>query len=125
MVDRLSRAILYCSILLAVASPGAFGASIEGRTSDESGSPMSTVDVVVTRLGMDGVRRGTSSDGEGRFRIDRLEPGRYSVLASRIGYESARDTVEIAEPGARLDLVLVESALLMDPVDVLGDRFAE
>lgn len=125
MVDSLIRSFFICALLLAMTSSGALAAVLEGRISDESGTPMATVDVVVTHLGKDGVRRGASSDGEGRYRIDRLEPGRYAVLASRIGYESARDTVEVVEPSSRLDLTLVESAILMDPVDVLGDRFAE
>jgi hypothetical protein len=114
----LIRWTLLCAFFFS--SSSAFAALLEGVVFDDSGARMPTVDVVVALLPEGGVRRGATSDSLGRFQIDRLRSGRYSVLATRIGYESARDTIEIAEPGARLELVLIESAILMDPVDVHG-----
>lgn len=109
-------------MLLATAG-AATAAELKGAVTDAATSePLSHVNVVAIRLdGPD--RRGISSNKDGTYRIAELSPGRYQVVASRIGYATFSDTVRVRAPFLLLDLPLDEDAIPIEGVEVTGDRF--
>lgn len=74
------------------------GAQVEGTVSDEGGEPLPGASVVWS-----GTTVGTSTDGEGRFRLPACDGGRH-IVVSFVGY--ANDTVEVASGVRHVDVVL-------------------
>ena len=70
-----------------------------GTVRDEDGDPLRGVWIALPELG-----RWTATDGEGRFRFDRLKPGKHRVLARDTEGREADQSVEL--PGQGADLVL-------------------
>jgi len=65
--------------------------SIEGRVTEaESGKALPGVNVIVV-----GTNTGASTDAQGRFRIENIDPGSYQVRASFIGYKEKTTSVEV------------------------------
>lgn len=91
-----------------------FPGELAGRITDAiTGGPVDHVRVEVLGFG-----RGVSSDGDGRFRVRGLEPGRHSVRFSRLGYEPLTLEVEIANGSTEW----LDVSLGPNPVDVEGVR---
>lgn len=69
-------------------------------------------------------KRGATADTSGYYRIAALPPGRYTVQAACIGFESAhRDSVVRADGKTlRLDFALVPQAVEMKAVEVESER---
>jgi len=60
--------------------------TIEGTVIDEkSNEPISMINVAII-----GTNRGTVTDSKGKFKIDKLSSGKYSILVSSIGYASKK-----------------------------------
>ena len=96
-------------------------ATVRGFITDASdGQALQGVNVALEDA--TGDLRGAVTDDDGFFIIIRLPPGRYLLRASFIGYETARDTLDL-EPGgmARLALAL-EPGVALDEVVVEADR---
>lgn len=70
-----------------------------GTVSDAGGSPLA--DVWVT---LPAAAKWASSDAEGRFRFDRMTPGRHRLVARTADGREAEAVLEV--PGAMLDLVI-------------------
>lgn len=65
--------------------------SIEGRVTEaDSEKPLPGVNVVIV-----GTNTGASTDAQGRFRIENIDPGSYQVRASFIGYKEKTTSVEV------------------------------
>ena len=89
-----------------VASPvSAQESQISGRVTDEQGLPLASATVVLQTDGHP--RRGAATDREGTFEFDNVEPGRYELIVSFVGYSSEARPVN-AQSGRR---VSVEIAL--------------
>ncbi|HEX2252632.1 MAG TPA: carboxypeptidase regulatory-like domain-containing protein, partial [Thermoanaerobaculia bacterium] len=84
------------SELVVVLTPGA---RVEGTVRDEGGEPVAEVPVRVGRV------RDTT-DAEGRFRLDGVEPGRRMLVAAHLEYDRLVREVEVEPAGSRFDLVL-------------------
>ncbi len=128
-MNRARRLITFL-VLIAATTLGAThtsrAANLTGTVSDgASREALGFVNVVAILLADENERRGASSDGDGVYLIEKLRPGTYRVMASRIGYETRTDTVRVTEPVSRFDIRMSESALPFDPVDVTGDRLAK
>jgi hypothetical protein len=68
---------------------------LTGSVIDDSGSPLPHANLMLTRLGLDNhLITGepsiapASTDGKGEFQFENLEPGRYSLTATREGFNS-------------------------------------
>ena len=70
---------------------------------------------------VDGTTMGATTDMDGKFVIDRVLPGRYTVLARFIGYKRTEHVV-IVEAGqdARVEFALDPTVLDLDEVVVTG-----
>lgn len=95
----IKRIILLSFLFLLVCVPS-FGQSVRGAVTDAvSGKPIEFADVIVKEKSV-----GTVTDSSGRFEISNLPVGRYTIVASIIGYIP----VEIPEVliGSKKDVVL-------------------
>lgn len=99
---------------------------LTGRVAAEDGTALPGANIVVTGDAIDGLR-GTTSDGEGAFRIEGLPPGAYEVTASFLGYESAT-TAGVGIRGGEtttLDIGLAATTLIGQEVVVTASRKQE
>ena len=99
-------AVLLTSSRLAAQAPG----SIVGTVVDaESGEPVAAATVRLLELG-----RAELSHADGSFHFERLPPGRYRLVAQRVGYAPGARTA-VVEPGARVEVRL---ALARTPLEL-------
>src|SRR5437016_4319014 len=75
------------------------GATITGVVRDSLGVPVAGAEVVATSA------HRTRSDSAGRFRLDGLASGGYTVRARKLGYEPAEWTAEVGRT-SRFDITL-------------------
>ncbi len=108
-------------VALAAALSAQTGA-IEGTVrSGQRATPIAGVAVIVQ-----GTRLGALSDGAGRFRIDGVPTGAQTIVARRLGLDSLVEQVEVSDGASTsVDLVLRESATVLEPVVVSATREAE
>ena len=90
-------------------------------TDNEDGQPIELVNVFLE--GIDLRQRGTSTNNDGIYVIPRIDPGRYALNASFIGYRTFQDTLVFA-PGESVsfDIVLEREGAELDEVVVEGER---
>lgn len=110
-----------CVFFLPLELSGQATATIQGTiVADVDGSPLS--DVAVTIL-VAGTERVMLTDTRGRFQMIDLPGGAYRIVARRIGYAPAEETVEVASGSAAMvTLRLTEQALLIPTVVVSATR---
>jgi TonB-dependent starch-binding outer membrane protein SusC len=90
--------------------------TIEGTVVDATQQPIAGAQVSIV-----GTQRGTITDAEGAFRIANVQPGDRQVRASRIGYGTQTQTVQVvAGQTATVSLSLTETAIALDQVIVTG-----
>jgi len=91
--------------------------SLSGSATDVvTGQPLEHVDVFLGSTLL-----GTSTDTRGNFRLDSIPPGRYELVASRVGYERFVRTIEIPfDPGTQLQLSLTARVLTTGRVDIIA-----
>jgi len=106
-------------LLLASSSFAETSGSIAGTVSDaESHGPLPGVTVV-----LDGTGRGTTADLKGRFELDGIKPGSYTLRVSMIGYKAQTRTVQVREGSeTRLDIHLHSSPIHLGEVLVQAER---
>ena len=75
---------------------------------------------------LEGIRRGAICDADGRYAIENVRPGSYTLTASLVGYQAASRQITI-EPGAtaRLNIELEEQAVSIGDVEVTANVVAE
>lgn len=121
-MTRLLRHIAFHAVLLAVTVlPALAQGRLEGRVVDaDLNEPLIGVNVIVV-----GTSFGAATDLEGRYRIDDLRPGEYSIQISYLGFETRLYTGITIRAGetTRLDVELHEAVLsTQDEVVIIGDR---
>ncbi|WP_412069712.1 carboxypeptidase-like regulatory domain-containing protein [Rubrivirga sp. IMCC43871] len=84
-------ALLLLALAALAPTVGAQTGVLVGTVRDADGTPLPGASVVLT-----GTARGAAVSAEGRFRIERLAPGAYRVVASMVGYTSAVEPVRVA-----------------------------
>ena len=97
-------------------------AVISGKVTDAaSGQPIAGAMAII-----DGTTMGAVSDGEGRFAIQRLSPGSYTVRVSMISFSSFTSPVTLREgENAQLDVILSEEPRTLDNIIITSTRPAE
>jgi ferric enterobactin receptor len=90
-----------------------------------SGRPLETATVEVRAAADGAVVAGALTDGEGRFRIQGLFPGRYVVRATTLGYDAVRVADVALAPGAVRQLEplrLPPRAVALEGLQVAAER---
>ena len=121
MTLRLFAALVACLLVLAPEAAHAQGA-IAGTISDrETGETLITATVLVI-----GTTRGAATDIDGRYRIENLRAGDYTVRVSYVGYQTTEFTGIAVVNGetTTLDAALGPASLLGEDEEVLvvGER---
>jgi len=115
----MSWVLLALALLSAESKPGAFSGQVRDAS---SGQPLPGVNVVVL-----GTELGAATDEIGRYRIQGLPPGEYSVEVSMIGYATKALTRVEAIPGRTvfLDFKLQAQAVGVEGVTVRPSYFSK
>jgi len=92
---------------------------ITGRVvSLESGEPIPGVNI-----GLEGTNLGAATDSTGRFKIENLKAGSYTIVASFVGYKKVeRDIVVQAGEVTRLNITLSRDATILSEITVVSDE---
>ncbi len=100
--------------------------SLAGRIAADDGMALFGANITVAGDAIEGLR-GTTTDGEGAFRIDGLPPGVYEVTASFLGYESVTTAGVMIRGGqtTTLDVGLAATTLIGQQVVVTASRKQE
>jgi len=105
MNSKLSPCILLFAILFA--SPyGVFSqttGSLSGTVRDSSGAVLPLVEVAATHTDTGHIRRETTDD-QGRYQIDRVPPGGYTLVAWYEGVVRQTRSVTVPEDGGTVDV---------------------
>ena len=117
------RCALYCFVLLILSLTNLYAqgrGTLRGLVSDStSGEPLAFGNVLISELGV-----GASTDNRGYFVIASVPQGRYTVLASYVGYEQKSIDVLILDGKmTHVDIVLEPSSYELDQVEKVGERF--
>src|SRR5687768_17421234 len=107
-------------LLLAVVAGQAQGQQVTGRVLDvQTGQPIPAVQISLIR-GPDTLR--AFSDAHGNYTLSAREPGRFLLMAERIGYaRAATAAFELrATESAQMNLRLSPEGIRLDPVVVVG-----
>lgn len=67
---------------------------VDGRVVGEDGQPIAEINV---RL--NGTAYGAATDADGRYRIDGVPAGQYTLVASGVGYATVSESVQVEEGG--------------------------
>ena len=74
-------------------------------------------------VAIDSIQRGVLSDEQGRFRLDMLDAGKYTLVFSRIGFGSRTIEVRVPQDGiVELNVTLAQLSLVSDEVLVTASR---
>ena len=118
------RLFLFLSFLLftgtarASAEVGTIVGTVTGA-GDLEAEPL--VGVVVS---VQGTARGTTTNAQGRFRIAELQPGRYTLVFSLVGYRrEMREGVEVIDGvETEIDVVMTQAPMQIEPVVVTANK---
>jgi len=92
--------------------------SISGRIKDKRGQVLPGASVYISNY-----KIGVSADNNGRFLIDGLSPGNYTVLVQMIGYLPASQNVSITSRSTEFDMVLEEAVNMLTEIVVRPDPY--
>lgn len=96
--------------------------SIEGRISSDDGQPLIKVQVRLSRVGLiHSLSRAVGTDDEGRFIVDDLAPGTYSVSAIAPGYvlDNEEREPKYYRSGDTIDLTMTRGGVITGTVTQL------
>lgn len=116
-----AASIAFSLFVPAVAHPQAMG-SITGTVTAASASrPLSDVRITVV-----GSERAAATNASGRYRLDGLGPGDYTLTAFRLGRATATRTVRVSAGGTAIaDFELAPGSVLLSGVVVSATRSVE
>ncbi|MDT5295890.1 MAG: hypothetical protein QOJ76_2770 [Acidobacteriota bacterium] len=99
--------------------------SFAGVVADQNGAVLPGATVTATRLATN-AERATLTDGEGRYRLVKLEPGAYTLRAARTGFavEERPEVSTVAGQFVRLDFTLRPAGVAAEQEVVVNDASA-
>ena len=114
-----ASAVLASALLIVPLESRAQTATVSGTVVDAAGAaPMPGVNV-----GIEGTVFGAATDAGGSFTIENIPPGRYVIVASSVGYEPSRRTVQLsAGETATIRFTLRMTDVELQEVEVVGRR---
>ena len=131
-MNRISKFVRHFAVagLLALVSAGPLLAqavttsALSGRVTNTAGEPLASVQIVVINLAT-GTQQGVLTRADGRYTLPGLRPGGpYRVEAQGLGFatEAIDDLFLALGQTERLDFILAEQAILLEGIDVVGER---
>jgi len=79
--------VLMCIWPLTLAAQNSITGALVGTVTDSSGSAIPGVSIKVRNVGT-GATREVTSNGQGNYDVDLLEPGDYEIIASHSGFSN-------------------------------------
>lgn len=109
-------------VLVNLASIGSIDASVvSGRVNDSAGEPLVEATVKLLSARDSAFVKGTTADSRGRFRISGVNPGKYIVQCTYIGYNAAYSNVTVGDDPVRVKpIVMGESSVMLGETTVVG-----
>lgn len=101
------------------ALPQAVPRTLSGLVRDTLGRPLE--DAVIVLNPRDAFRA-ARADAGGRFRFDRLNPGRYTLRTTWIGYTPDERVIEVPPEGLEIEIRLTPIAFRLDTLTVVARR---
>lgn len=96
-------------------------AQIEGRVVDNEGNPLPNANVVIKNVET-GLVRGTITTKSGSYFIGGLQPGRYEIVVSFVGFRTETRRVEVlVGQTAVVNFTLVSEAIPLGAVEVAAE----
>jgi len=119
---RTALAILFLLVGASVSGQQPSGSTLTGRVLDAAtGMPVENANVFLAQTLL-----GTSTDDQGNFSIARIPPGKYRLVASRVGYQMQAASVTFGESGTSWrEINLPPRILQAEEVQVSGDAQTE
>jgi iron complex outermembrane recepter protein len=116
----MKKIVLYVLIVLLAAGSASGQARLTGTVTDSQGYPLAgaTIHLLNTEITV-------VSDSGGRFMIQGLTSGRYTVQLSAVGYTTVAQPVIVNKGDNTLALKLASSLLQLDAVTVTADKKEE
>ncbi|MDF1698780.1 MAG: TonB-dependent receptor [Saprospiraceae bacterium] len=115
------KQLILLSILMLISSMSVLGqnALIRGNVYDkESGEPVSFANVY-----LEGTSKGTNTNLDGFYTLTDIVPGNYTVIATFIGYDTARVEVKLTKNDIEYtSLYISESSVNIGVVDISASR---
>src|SRR6185503_12005059 len=97
--------------------------TISGRVMDQNGAVLPGAEVQATLI-KTSLKRSTTTDAEGRYRLIQLEPGIYLVRISFPGFAAQEFTniTTLSGQSLQLDATLLPSDLVVEPIVVTDSQ---
>jgi iron complex outermembrane receptor protein len=92
--------------------------ALVGTVADPAGNPIEFVNV-----GLEGTTKGTITDKAGEYRIENVKTGEYTIIASSVGYGTARQSISLSpEQILEVNFRLSDDAIELQTVEITGRR---
>ena len=107
----------YFTLLLLLLTTGLSAQTITGKVLSNKGEPVPFASVAISNNSS-----GTTTDENGTYRL-KLKEGRYTVIASSVGFLSTRKVISLAKNETKtIDFTITEAQELLQQVTVTGTR---
>ena len=107
----------YFTLLLLLLTTGLSAQTITGKVLSNKGEPVPFASVAISNNSS-----GTTTDENGTYRL-KLKEGRYTVIASSVGFLSSRKVISLAKNETKtIDFTITEAQELLQQVTVTGTR---
>ena len=110
-------------IILIISVQLGFGqqSNLDGEILDKSNkSPLLFANII-----LEGTTFGAASDSEGKFSIQNIDVGTYTLIATYMGYSTFKTTIEIPYKESYLTILLEPEAIQMEEYVVTASRRRE
>ncbi|MET6996288.1 SusC/RagA family TonB-linked outer membrane protein [Chitinophaga defluvii] len=106
---------LLCLIMLSALMGFAQSGSISGRATDEDKQALPGVTIM-----LEGTSQGTTTDGNGDFKITGIAPGTYTVRAQFVGYVTQQTSINVSTGNVAINFSLKTETTALGEVVVIG-----
>jgi outer membrane receptor protein involved in Fe transport len=96
--------------------------SISGKIVDENNNAISYTNVVVHNKSDDSFVKGTSTDDNGDFKLNSIQPGEYIIKISFIGYKTITKDIVVSSDIKLETYTLIEDSEALDQVTITAKR---
>ena len=107
----------YIVIILMCNEAAAQQFSVSGTVTDTSGKPVQGVNIIIAGTG-----KGTAADQNGRYKIENLSSGKYTLKFTAVGYSSVTIDFNINEKSLVVDVVLKQKPVESPQVIVTAGK---